>query len=103
MNGSRLLCRRRSRRGSRSDLLGRRLRRDLCNSGLDVERTQVLAHLIGDLVFNGARVRALVRYPELREKVQDRPTLHFQFARQIVDPNLTHFTPLFCVGLEHGR
>jgi hypothetical protein len=63
----------------------------------------VLAHLVGDLVLDGARVRVLVRYSNLREEVQDGSAFYFQFARQIVDPNLAHFTPLLFLDLKHGR
>jgi hypothetical protein len=48
-------------------------------------------------------VRVLVRYPNLREEVQDGSAFYFQFSRQIVDPNLAHFTPLLFLDLKHGR
>lgn len=75
----------------------------LFSRGLPAQRAEVLADFIGNIVINGARMRALVRYPDLREVVQDRPTFHFQFARQIVNPNLAHFTPSSVAGLDSGR
>jgi len=70
--------------------LGRSLNRCFLGRGCCALRLKVPTHLLGHIVVNGARMRPLVLDPYRGEEIDDRLALDFQFARQIVDSNLTH-------------
>jgi hypothetical protein len=58
--------------------------------GASALTSQILAHPLGFIDFDGTRVRLLLGDSDLGEDVKDLFTLDFQFPRQIVDSNLTH-------------
>jgi len=49
------------------------------------------AHLRRNVVVERAGMRTFIRNPQLGEIVNNRFAFDFQFSRQIVDSNLTHF------------
>jgi len=51
---------------------------------------EVLAHLIGNILFEGARMRLLVRDADLGQIVGDNLRFDFQLARQLVNSNFAH-------------
>jgi hypothetical protein len=60
------------------------------------------ANLVGDLVFEGTRVRFLIRDAQFGQIIHDQFAFNLQFARQIVDPDFTH-TLFFFVSLASAQ
>ena len=61
--------------------------------GLLIERAKMGADFFSDLVFEGARVRLLVRDAYLRKIVQDGFALDFKLPRELIDPDRFHLFP----------
>ena len=72
-------------RNCRSFLCALRLR-DLLLAG----RVEALAHLIGNIFIEGARMRLLVRDADLGQIVGDNLRFDFELARQLVNSNFAH-------------
>jgi len=53
-------------------------------------RSQTPAHRQGDIVIQRAGMRLFLMETELGQNFQDHARLHFQFARQLIDADLTH-------------
>jgi hypothetical protein len=72
----------------------RRLRRSLnhcfLGRGCCALRLKVPTHFLSHIVVKGARMRPLILDPNRGKEFDDRLAFDFQFARQIVDSNLTH-------------
>lgn len=106
MNLRRFLCHRRGHGGRVSGGSGsrglRRRRFGRFRGGLGAFRAEMRAHLVRVVVFERARVRALVSDSQLGKVLNDRLAFDFQFPRQIVDSNLTHFPSFFPLHYRPG-
>jgi hypothetical protein len=52
--------------------------------------TEMRPDFVGEIVVKCAGMRFLVRNTQPRQVLEDHITLHFQFTRQFVNPNLPH-------------
>jgi len=52
--------------------------------------SEMLAYLVGQIVFERARMRPLVPDPKLRQVLEDQLALYLELSRQLVNSNLGH-------------
>jgi hypothetical protein len=86
-NFGRFLRRRRGRSPCRKRRNGTRLLRW---GFLPAQSLEMFPHFVGNVVFKGTRMRRLAGESNLRQILDDRLALDLEFARQIVNANLTH-------------